>query len=337
MNLELFDARMLNPLISFLERNGLRSESSLDRVRIPGELITEGGWITKQQAYDFTFEVVQRSRCLDAVYSAYLEFDLRHLGPIEAAMKSCKTVKEALALGARLGSVAYEGNEYYLRIDGETTWFCYREPKVVSQGQTFINDMTVTVYYRLIRAFIDEDWRPERILFWRDFSDRHRKVEEFSDCCVEHHPDHTALGFPTKFLSRRLPSPQSLNGFDENEAWLTGPDESGPIVESLYRLIASVFPHRNLPTLNQIARMVGVSPATLKRKLYCEGMTYSRLLDRLRFDTACEMLSIPKMTIKQISNELGYSGTNNFVRAFRRMTGLTPGEYRRQSVDDGNC
>jgi hypothetical protein len=50
MNLELLDARMLNPLVAFLERNGARRGSFLDRARIPGELIAEGGWITKKQA-----------------------------------------------------------------------------------------------------------------------------------------------------------------------------------------------------------------------------------------------------------------------------------------------
>jgi AraC-like DNA-binding protein len=58
-------------------------------------------------------------------------------------------------------------------------------------------------------------------------------------------------------------------------------------------------------------------------------MTYGGMLDRLRFDTACEMLAIPQMTVKEIAHELGYSGTNNFVRSFRRMTGDTPGGYRR--------
>ena len=76
--------------------------------------------------------------------------------------------------------------------------------------------------------------------------------------------------------------------------------------------------------------VVAVSPATLKRQLSAAGTTYSKLLDRIRFDAACEMLSIPQMTVKEISHELGYSGTNNFVRSFRRMTGMTPGQYRQQ-------
>ena len=76
--------------------------------------------------------------------------------------------------------------------------------------------------------------------------------------------------------------------------------------------------------------LVDISPATLKRQLASAGTTYSKLLDRIRFGMACEMLSVPHMTVGEIANELGYSGTNNFVRSFRRMTGTTPGQYRRQ-------
>jgi AraC-like DNA-binding protein len=189
--------------------------------------------------------------------------------------------------------------------------------------------MTLTVYYRLIRALVDEDWRPERILLCGERMERHRAVDPFNDCRVGCHRDYTALGFPTEFLSRRMPPQPSEGSFDNGGAWLTSPDGSVPIVDSLYRLVGSHFSYRELPTLELVALMAGVSTATLKRGLASAGMTYSRLLDRLRFDTACELLSIRQIPIKEIAHELGYSGTNNFVRGFRRMTGFTPGEFRR--------
>jgi AraC-like DNA-binding protein len=334
MHLDLFDARVLEPLVTFLQRHGARAESFLDRAHIPNELIAEGGWVAKKQAYDFTLDVVQRTRCQDAVFEAYLSFEFEHLGPIAEAMKSCKTVKEALEVGARLGSTSYEGSEYFLKIDGDTTWFCYREPHVVSAGQTFINDMTLMIYHHLIRITANEDWRPERMLTQGQVIDRHRTVENFEDCQVSFHANFSALGFPTKFLRRRLPWQQPKCGFDESEAWQFGPEGSAPVVDALYRLIASRFPYDQLPTLEMVARMTGVSAATLKRQLASAGVTYRGLLDRLRFDAACEMLSMPEISVKAIAHELGYSGTNNFVRSFHRMTGMSPGEYRRRQMFD---
>ncbi len=81
MSIDLFDARALAHC-GFLERNGIRAKPFLDRVRIPAELVDAGGWVAKRQAYDFAFNVVQRTRCPHAVFAAYLDFQLEHLGPI---------------------------------------------------------------------------------------------------------------------------------------------------------------------------------------------------------------------------------------------------------------
>ena len=332
MSVPLFDARALAPLVSFMDRIGVRAETLLDGHRIPIELIEAGGWVAKKQAYDFTLDVVQRTRCRETVFAAYVDFQLDHLGPIADAMRSCKTVKEALDVAIQLGSIAYEGSEFRLRIEGDTTWLSYSEPGAISGGQPFIMDMTLMVYYHLVRATVDHDWRPKRMRTRGSLVKRHGSVEFFEDCRTEVHPDYSALAFPTEFLSRRLPWPGSTTKFDATEAWQFGPEESESITDALYRLVASRFPYRKLPTLDQLSLLVGLSPATLKRQLASAGMTYGKLLDRIRYDVACDMLPIPNMTVREIAHELGYSGTNNFVRSFRRMTGTTPGQYRQQIV-----
>ncbi len=330
MLVELFDARALAPLVGFLNRNGTQAEPFLDRVRIPAELIEAGGWVAKRQAYDFAFDIVQRTGCPHAVFTAYLDFQLEHLGPIADAMRSCKTVKDALDAAIQLGSIAYEGSDFRLRIEGDTSWLSYSEPKTISAGQPFIDDMTLMVYYHLICTTAKQDWRPTRLRTRGSLVQRHCSLELFEDCQTEFHADYSALGFPTEFLSRRLPWQESATQFDATGAWLLGPEDNEPITDALYRLVASRFPYRKFPTLDQLALLVDLSPATLKRQLTFAGTTYSKLLDRIRFDAACEMLSIPQWTVREIAHELGYSGTNNFVRSFRRMTGTTPGRYRQQ-------
>lgn len=330
MSIELFDARALAPLVEFLDQNGARSEPFLDRVQIPAQMIETGGWVAKRQAYDLVFDIAQRTGCPHAVFSAYLNFELVHLGPISNAVRSCKTVKEALDVAIQLGSIAYEGSDFRLRIEGDTTWFSYHEPQVASAGQTFINDMTLMVYIHLIRATVDHEWRPTRLRTKGTLIERHRPLDIFEDCQTEVHPEYSALAFPTEFLRRRLPWQPAPNTFNATSSWQFGPPGSEPVFETLYRLVASRLPYRGLPTLEHLATLVDLSPATLKRQLAAAGTTYGKLLDRIRFDTACDMLSVPQLTITEIAHELGYSGANNFVRSFRRMTGTTPGQYRQQ-------
>lgn len=330
MTIALFEARALTPLVSFLGRNGLPAETLLEGRRIPIEIIEAGGWVTKKQAYDFVHDVVRRTRCPEAVFMAYGDFQLDDLGPIAKAMRSCKTVKEALDTAIQLGSFAYQRSDFRLKIEGDTSWLIYSEPKQLSAGQPFINDMTLMVYYHLISATAEQDWRPERLRTRRTLGNRHCRLRLFAECHTEFHPDYSALAFPTAYLSRRLPSQESATNFDATKDWLLTPEDNEPITDTLYRLLASRFPYRKLPTLDQVALLVDLSPATLKRLLASSGTTYTNLLDRIRFDAACEMLSISDLTVREIAHELGYSGTNNFVRSFRRMTGTTPGQFRQK-------
>lgn len=328
MNIELFNASVLAPLVRFLDQSGVQSEKFLDRAKIPGELLSEAGWVSKKQAYDFTFDIVRSLRCEEAVFAAYLNFQMDDLGPITAAMQSCITVKEALEVAAQLGRTAYEGSEYFLEISGNTTWFCYREPTVISPGQTFINDMTLAVFYQLICATVDENWRPQQFRTRVDTHNRHRAVEPFADCHSTIHYHSTGMAFPTEYLGRRLGARKLATKDAPPKEWSFGPEGSSYIVEKLSRLLASQFATGTFPTLELVGWMVDISPRTLKRELKAAGTSFTGLLDRLRFDGACELLAIPQMTIREIASELGYSSTSNFVRSFRRMTGTTPGEYR---------
>jgi hypothetical protein len=77
MHIDLFDALVLKPLLTFLKCHGARAECFLDRVHIPEEVIAEGGWVANKQAYDFAYDVVQSTRCQDAVFAAYLQVGAR--------------------------------------------------------------------------------------------------------------------------------------------------------------------------------------------------------------------------------------------------------------------
>ena len=77
-----------------------------------------------------------------------------------------------------------------------------------------------------------------------------------------------------------------------------------------------------------------ISPAsstrTLQRRLADEGLSYRDLLDELRYETALDLLQDPENTITEVANLLGYSDPSHFSRAFRRMAGVSPGEYQKK-------
>jgi AraC-like DNA-binding protein len=81
--------------------------------------------------------------------------------------------------------------------------------------------------------------------------------------------------------------------------------------------------------LDDVAADLGLSPRTLSRRLAERGLSFSDLVDSERRERAFMLLSGPGVTLEDVTERLGYSTVPNFVRAFRRWTGTTPGAYRK--------
>jgi AraC-like DNA-binding protein len=74
---------------------------------------------------------------------------------------------------------------------------------------------------------------------------------------------------------------------------------------------------------------MGMSVATLRRRLEEEGTTHSEILDRARYDLAKVYLSDSRVSTREIAFLLGYSHAKAFYNAFRRWTGgMSPADYR---------
>ncbi len=84
-------------------------------------------------------------------------------------------------------------------------------------------------------------------------------------------------------------------------------------------------------TLDSAAEAVGVTPKRLSRHFIEElGQGFSDYLIDLRIGKAKILLSLPGVSIKQVSKECGYSDPNYFARLFKKVTGVTPSEFSSQ-------
>src|SRR5690606_33515338 len=83
------------------------------------------------------------------------------------------------------------------------------------------------------------------------------------------------------------------------------------------------------PSLAELAAQRGVSARTLKRSLAAHDTSYQRLLDEARLSRATRLLADARLSIDYVATLLGYADPSNFHRAFRRMTGQGPSEWRR--------
>ena len=57
-----------------------------------------------------------------------------------------------------------------------------------------------------------------------------------------------------------------------------------------------------MPTLNDVASMLYLSPQTLRRRLAAEGKSYQGVKDALRRDAAIHLLLNPELTLEDVAH-----------------------------------
>lgn len=69
---------------------------------------------------------------------------------------------------------------------------------------------------------------------------------------------------------------------------------------------------------------------TFQRRLQAEGINYTQVLEQVQLQEAKHYLEHSNETITNIGIGLGYSEVAHFSRAFKRLQGVSPSEFRQQ-------
>jgi len=86
------------------------------------------------------------------------------------------------------------------------------------------------------------------------------------------------------------------------------------------------------PSVGELAQVCGISQGHLMRNFKVStGWQIHKYVAEKRLKSAKQMLAEDQISVKEISARLGFQSPAYFATAFRRMTGKTPMEYRRQA------
>ena len=141
-----------------------------------------------------------------------------------------------------------------------------------------------------------------------------------------------ALAFPREALDHQGGSTDGSPRFEWPASWKSQVFDESP-AEGLFGALAqSLEPYLagGHPDITLGARIADMSVRTLQRRLHIAGATYSTVVDQARLQIASKQLATSARPSKEIAEALGYSDASHFARAFRRLTGLSPQEYRQQ-------
>jgi AraC-like DNA-binding protein len=102
-------------------------------------------------------------------------------------------------------------------------------------------------------------------------------------------------------------------------------ERHGPVTSRLRTALTTMG---SIPSLDQAADALNMSPRSFRRHLAAEGTSFQRALDEFRADLAREYLGAGMMPAKEVAFLLGFSHVNAFRAAFKAWTGQTVGAFQ---------
>ncbi len=165
-------------------------------------------------------------------------------------------------------------------------------------------------------------------------------VERFQrifKCNIQFNAPRNTFSFPAHFLNAPIHhSEESLNEFLRNAPYYlvaqVESEEEAPqdLVALVKQWLARDFSH-HMASCDDLAQALGLSARSLRRKLAERETSFQALKDERRTEIACQFLSSSELTIHAVAALMGFDEPSAFQRAFKKWTGLTPGQFRKQN------
>lgn len=320
--------QFLLPFVSILDDIGAPTETLLERSRLPSSLAEKSElYLPLLPALRFV-ETAQRSQGIeDFGFLAARRLQFSHMREkTRAFIAHSPTLLVALRHACREASGEDTILSMWIEHDTDHVRVCSRLtgpwPLQLKHAQWIQNIFSVYI----VRQFAGSDWMPAAI----GFESSYRPSPATLSCWPN-----------VRFLSGQhaawIRVPTMLLGLPNRSAASFAPppdNEDGPSAYNIVDLLKLMLPaylDEGTTALADVAEIAGISIRTLQRRLAHLGLSYSDLLDTVRYENASKLLRDTDCRIIDVAFSSGYTDPAHFSRAFRRMTGVTPRQFREQS------
>jgi AraC-like DNA-binding protein len=248
------------------------------------------------------------------------------------AAMSCTTIEQAIAVMQRYERLIQEVNATGLAEDGEYAelqWLPYLGPvspifmqlalaswAVVARQLTGRPQQTFEAHFTFPRPANAE-------VYQEIFGRPARFSQPMTKLVFERAFLHQAVLFGDAATNQIL--------LQKAEEQLQQAGDSGIVCRVRQRIAASLATGKL--SLEAVAEELQMSPRKLQQLLTNEGSNFRKLLHEALFQRAKDYLADPAIRVSEVAFLLGYSEQSPFQAAFKNWAGITPGAWRKMTLE----
>lgn len=253
---------------------------------------------------------------------------------------ACRTMREAHGVFHRYVGLVAEGMQWGLYEHGELASFTYECPVWMGGTTRFGAEYVLALAARLGLHFApNPDEHPNEVHFQHEAPSYRFRYAQVFGCPVHFGRPRNEIVFARRLLDIPQPHADPTVGTALRETadrLLRSVNEPRTVADRI-RTQLRYAPNLAAVDVPRLARSVGLTRRSLRRRLAEEGVSLTALIDAERCRLACAELTRIDGSIKEVAERVGFSEPSAFHRAFKRWTGLTPLQYtRRRSTEPLN-
>jgi AraC-like DNA-binding protein len=313
--------------LSFLVHEGLCADILYKKVGLTREQLDEPGMMV-----DVSVSEALVNYGADQLNAPDLGFrigqwgDSGRWGVLGHIVDCAQSIQQALTLQQRYQSLVGTGSKSEFSIDNKRVllkWVPHYTCGI------YLQEEVVTSWVAFAKKAISLKLKPLEIHFSHSLVTNIKDYQDFFECPVYFDSDFTGIIFPEAILNLPLVgyNPDLLNVLMSYANIIVSKKQKNAANEIITQYIMDTLSEK-VPTLADAAEFLGLSTRSLQRKFKEQGTNFKSIVDDVRKEYAFSYLLQSNYKMSYISQVLGFSEQSVFQRAFKRWTGITPGEYR---------
>ena len=253
---------------------------------------------------------------------------LATLGPLSVVLREEPDLRSALLLLIRYEYSYNEAISLQLtEADGQATLnvgLNFGEPAPTRQGL----DLAVAALLGAIRRLVGSDWQAQSVCFSHEAPERLTTHWRLLGPRLEFESEFTGLVFRADELTdANMLADPLMRPYRPDLLRVMPAHRPSTLTDQVRELVMVLLPVGGA-SMRQVAHGLGLTVRTLRRRLEEEKATFSSVVNDARAELAERYLASDRLSLTDISYQLGFNAPSAFSRWFRDRFGISPTAWR---------